>query len=215
MALNTYAALKQAAADWLNREDLVQQIPDFIKLAEATLNKVVRSTHMVGTGNVTIDVNVRNGNVPSDMLEPIFVTNSTDDDGTLEQVSIQQLTMLRRARLRATGTPRFFAVVGRKIEVAPTPAAQITFEMSYYKAIPTLVSEGDTNWVLTYEPDLYLYTTLLHAAPFLKDDQRTQLFTSLVARQVAAAVQQQQMIQPDSKSPGASLSSPSDPARPG
>ena len=214
MAFSTYAGLKTAMADWLNREDLSQQIPDFIELARHTLNKVCRTTWMVKTDNVTIPINTRNASFPADMLEPIFICNSTDDDGTLEQVSVQHLTMLRRSRLRATGTPRFFAQVGRKIEVAPTPSAQITLEVSYYKTIAALSADGDTNDVLTNDPDLMLYTALLHASPFLKDDQKTMLFGSLVAQQVAAAVQNNTKLQPDSKQPGFSLSAPADPARP-
>ena len=165
MALSTYAELKAAVADWLTRADLEQQIPDFIKLAEATLNKVVRSSRMTANASVTINANTRKGAAPGDMLEPIYVQLAADEDYPLEQVSPEQLTVLRRSRMRATGMPRFYAVVGRAIEVAPTPASQITLDVAYYQAIPTLAAAGEANWLLTHDPDLYLYTTLLHAAP--------------------------------------------------
>ena len=85
--------------------------------------------------------------------------------------------------------------------------------MAYYQAITTLASDSDTNWLLTYEPDLYLYTALLHAAPFLQDQQRATLFGTLLAQQVTAAVQSNSAISLDRKQAGASLASPSDSAR--
>jgi hypothetical protein len=188
MALSTYADLKAAVADWLTRADLEQQIPDFIKLAEATLNKVLRSSRMTANAAVSVAANTRRASAPTDMLEPIYVQLAADEDYPLEQVSPEQLTVLRRSRMRATGMPRFYAVVGRWIEVAPTPAVQTTLDVAYYQTIPSLPAAGDSNWLLTYDPDLYLYTTLLHAAPFLQDEGRASLFGNLLAQQVAAAV---------------------------
>ena len=213
MALTNYGTLKTAVADWLSRADLDQQVPDFIKLAEATLNKIVRSTRMTANADVTVNAGARKATLPADLLEPIYVTLKTDEDFPLEQVSPEQLVALRRSRLRAQGQPRFFAVVGRSIEVTPTPPAQITLDVAYYQAITTLASDSDTNWLLTYEPDLYLYTALLHAAPFLQDQQRATLFGTLLAQQVTAAVQSNSAISLDRKQAGASLASPSDSAR--
>src|SRR3954471_15834540 len=39
MALDSYANLKSALADWLNRADLTAAIPDFIALAEAQISR--------------------------------------------------------------------------------------------------------------------------------------------------------------------------------
>ena len=49
MAITTYAELQTAIGDWLNRADLDQKIPDFIRLAESTLNDVLRSADMVAS----------------------------------------------------------------------------------------------------------------------------------------------------------------------
>lgn len=190
MSLSDYAGLKQAVADWLNRADLTDNIPDFITLAESTLNTIIRDTRMVETATISVGAGVRKGAVPSDMLEPLFVTLASDEDYPLEQVSIEQLIMLRRARTRTAGPPRFYTVVGRSIEVTPTPAISSSFGMDYYQAIPTLSVGNPTNWLLTNQPHLYLYTALLHAAPFLKDDARTELFGNLLAQQVQALIKQ-------------------------
>ena len=38
--------------------------------------------------------------------------------------------------------------------------------------MPALSDADPTNWVLSDYPNLYLYGSLLHSAPFLKDDMR-------------------------------------------
>ena len=42
MAISTFAELKTAAANWLDRSDLTDRIPEFIALAEARFNRILR-----------------------------------------------------------------------------------------------------------------------------------------------------------------------------
>jgi hypothetical protein len=205
MALANYTDLQAAIASWLNRADLSAQIPDFIKLAEGTLNSVVKSTYMVGTGNVSVNSNVQRAAVPADFLEAVYLQVLGAPNSTLEQVAPSQLVVLRRARLRTAGTPRFFAVIGRNFEFAPVPSSTTTVEVTYYQRIPPLASNA-TNWLLTNYPDLYLYASLLHAAPFLMDDQRSVLFSNSLAAQIQLAVKQNSVVMmDDGKVPGFSL----------
>ena len=47
MALTTYTELKASLADWLNRSDLTTTIPDFISLAEAQIERQLRTRQMI------------------------------------------------------------------------------------------------------------------------------------------------------------------------
>lgn len=213
MAINTLATLKTALGNWLERSDISQRAEEFIALATSTLNLVIRDTRMVSHDSVTIASGTRYGTVPATMLEPIFLTSS-DADLPLDQVSIQQLIQLRR-QMTQPGQPNFYAMVGRRVEVCPVPASEVTLELSHYKEIPALVNDGDTNWLLTYRPDVYLYTALLHASSYLKDDQKVALFQNMVAQQVQAAIQSQSTIQLDSKEAGPTMNAPRDVKAPG
>jgi hypothetical protein len=51
--------------------------------------------------------------------------------------------------------------------------------MIYYGQIPPLADATPTNWLLTHHPDAYLYGSLIHAAPYLGDDQRASVWASL------------------------------------
>ena len=42
MAIGTYAELQTAVANWLDRGDLTDRIKEFISLAEARMNRVLR-----------------------------------------------------------------------------------------------------------------------------------------------------------------------------
>lgn len=209
MAITTYAELQTALADWLNRADLDQQIPDFISLAESTLNDVLRSSYMVATA--TQPITSGRASLPADALEIIYVQVADAEDEPLEQVTPQQLLMLRRARTRNSGTPKFFAAVGRELLVTPSPSGATSVDIDYYQKIPALSVSNTTNWLLTQAPHIYLYTALLHATPFLMDDVRYQVFQSSVAQQVTNAVKSSQTLSfDDIKTAGFSLSSPSD-----
>ena len=46
MAIGTFAQLKTAAANWLDRSDLTDRIPEFIALTEARFNRILRIRDM-------------------------------------------------------------------------------------------------------------------------------------------------------------------------
>jgi hypothetical protein len=211
MALSTYADLKAAIASWLNRVDLSSTIPDFIRLAESTLNDVLRQADMI-TQSTGITITSGKATLPADALEIVYAQVGSTEDEPLEQISPQQLTMLRRTRTRGAANPRFFAIIGRQIVVTPTPASG-TLDINYYQRIPTLVGglDSGTNWLLTDAPHLYLYTSLLHATPFLMDDARYAVFQNAVSQQVMASVKSQQTLSLDDvKAAGFSLRAPTD-----
>lgn len=209
MAITTYAELQTAIGDWLNRADLDQKIPDFIRLAESTLNDVLRSADMV-TQSTSIAITSGRATLPADALEIVYAQVASSEDEPLEQITPQQLTMLRRTRTRNTANPRFYAIVGRDIVVTPTPSSG-SLDLDYYQRLPVLSDSNTTNWLLTDSPHIYLYTSLLHATPFLMDDARYAVFNNTVSQQVMAAVRSQQTLAlDDMKMAGFSLSAPTD-----
>ena len=213
MAITTYTELKTAIADWLNRADLTDQIPDFISLAESTLNDVMRSSFM--SSSDTVAVTSGRATLPTDALELIFAQVADTPAEPLEQITPQQLLMLRRARTKSAGNPRFFAVVGRDILVTPSPSSALSLDMDYYAKIPALGDSVATNWLLEEAPHVYLYTALLHATPFLMDDARYAVFQNAVSQQVMSAVKSSQTLSfDDVKAAGFSLKSPSDMSSP-
>jgi hypothetical protein len=85
----------------------------------------------------------------------------------------------RQGNADTTGRPQVYSVIAGQIEVWPTPDAAYTGELYYYARTAGLSDSNTSNWILDYFPDAYLYGSLVHSAPYLVDDQRTQVWASL------------------------------------
>lgn len=86
-----------------------------------------------------------------------------------------------------TGTPQFYADYDyQHWLIAPTPSAASVLEIVYYEQPPLLGDDLQTNWLTEYAPDLLLYATLLEATPFLKTDERIQVWQAMYDRAAQA-----------------------------
>jgi len=180
MALSTYAELKTSIGDWLNRSDLTNAIPDFISLAEAQVERTLRTRQMIVRANASFDAQY--GAVPADFLETKSLKlTSTNPQTPLEFLSIDALDN-KASEYTGSGKPRFFGVVGGQFRLVPVPDATYTTELTYYAKLIKLSNSVTTNWLLTSSPDIYLYGALLQAAPYLQDDARIQVWSSLYDR---------------------------------
>ena len=70
--------------------------------------------------------------------------------------------------------------------LVPTPTAGLTMEVLYYEQPAFLGDDNQTNWLTEYAPDLLLYATLLESAPFLKKDERLQVWQTMYDRAAQA-----------------------------
>jgi len=180
MALTTYAELKTSIGDWLNRSDLTSVIPDFISLAEAQVERTLRTRQMIVRANASFDAQY--GAVPADFLEvKSLKLTSTNPITPMTYLSIDALDN-EIAKYTASGRPKFFGVVGDQFRIVPTPDANYTTELIYYAKLTKLSNSVASNWLLTANPDIYLYGALLQAAPYLQDDARIQTWATLYER---------------------------------
>ena len=180
MALTTYTELKTSVADWLNRSDLTAAIPDFISLAEAQIERTLRTRQMIVRANASFDAQY--GAVPADFLETKSLKlTSTNPESPLSFLSIDALDA-EMTKYTASGRPKFFGIVGGQFRLVPTPDANYTTELTYYAKLTKLSSSVASNWLLASSPDIYLYGSLLQAAPYLQDDARIQTWATLYER---------------------------------
>ncbi len=169
MALSTYTELQASVADWLNRADLTAQIPDFIRLGEAAMRRRLRTRRNMALVSFPIDA-VRE-DLPADYAGIRSLT-LTGDDRPLDYVTPEKLSQIRRDYALAPSRPRAYSIVGSQIEFAPAPDQAYAAELVYFTKLASLTDLAPTNWVLTDNPDLYLYASLAAASAFLKDDER-------------------------------------------
>lgn len=181
--ITNYSTLQSTIADYLNRQDLTAQIPTFIQLAEADMNTRLRCREMIVRATTTNDDEfVR---LPLDFLESINL-QLTDGQSPLRFVTLDEADIINKRQ--TYNAPTFYSLMNGAIELVPPPAtgADVEIEMVYYGKITALSTENTSNWLLLKAPDVYLYGALVHAAPFLMDDQRISVFGSFYSQRIEA-----------------------------
>ena len=174
MAITTYAELKTAIANWLNRDDLTSVIPDFISLAEARIARDLR--HWKQEKRVTTDVDERYENLPNDFIEIRQIQHTAG--GAISSISSVEMEKLRGVS-DVAGKPKYARLTADQIEFYPTPDTSYNISMLYYGRIPALSDAEPDNWLLRDAPDVFLYGALLQSAPYLVDDARVQVWAGL------------------------------------
>lgn len=169
MAISNYAELKSAVADWLNRADLTSAIPNFVSLAEAKFNRDLRTRQQVKRAYATLTGQYIQ--LPTDWAEGINLQLNVNPVRVLDFVTTDQADRIRANRYGDTDADAY-TIVGSQLEVIPVVGDDTEIEMAYYAKVPALSDSNTTNWLLTEWPDLYLYGTLVHAAPYLREDDR-------------------------------------------
>lgn len=190
-AFATNGAFQASVADWLMRQDLTERIPEFMGLCEVDLDRrlqvkemVQRRTSTATDQYITLPADWRAARnvqrLPS--REPMLYS-------TLDEIDRYRANILRGVASRPLGGPDRYSILGTVMELAPAPTvdAPAEIEMVYYANVPRMEADTDSSWLLRLYPDVYLYGTLIHSAPFLKDDSRLQVWAGLYEKALSEA----------------------------
>ncbi len=184
MALTTYSELKTSVANYLGRSDLTSQIPDFITLAEIRLNRSVRIRQMLKTATATTTSGDPTVGLPSDFLQMRDLYIAGTPRTPISYLSPSAFT--RDARADEAGLPNYYTLRAAEIVLAPYPDSAKTLTMLYYGK-PTAMSDSvSSNEFLANCPDALLYGALLEAEPYLMNDARLQVWSSLYNNAVSS-----------------------------
>ena len=180
MAITSYSTLISAVKTYLNRSDISDaQIKEFISLAEASFNRVLRTRNQITRS--TSDISTQFVSQPTDLLELYNIQLNSDPIVRLEQVSLSKMDELKSAS-STTGKPRYFAITGADFEFYPAPDTTYEIEVIYYKSIAPLSDSNTDNFLLTNQVDIYLFGTLVQAEPWLMNDERIGVWGALLGK---------------------------------
>ena len=188
--ITDFGTLKAHLADTLNRDDLTSVIPQFVEFAMADLNRKLRVRQQM----VRAQGNLFSGNdkirLPANFLAMRNIQVNLDPIRGLEYATPERMDELRQSyNGGANGEPVYYTVMGDNIFVVPTPDGTYQLEIGYYRDIPTLTSDSDTNFLITDHPDLITYGSLMHSAPYLQDDSRLQVWATLYSTALEATME--------------------------
>lgn len=178
MSLDTYANLKTAIANTLDRDDLTDHIDDFIDMAEEVHKGPVneggiRCLEQVTRESITIDE--RQESFPTGFLEPISLRLLTNPVTELKFINYHEMNRVRDA---SSGKPEYFTI-GGEFEFDHLPDSSYSGEIIFFKEETALSDSNTSNNILTNYPSAYLYGALVHSAPFLTDDPRIVVWQTL------------------------------------
>jgi hypothetical protein len=192
MAISNFGELKTSLASLINRRDFATSIPDFIALFEAEFDADPRTAkHRRRICRSSSEISEEYEALPSNYLSIQSVSLATDpvqwlsyiDPDSLERL-VQDKTAWEANAANEFGSdpgpPKFYSIVGTEIRYFPAPQQTYTCNFTIYERLDALADDSDTNWLLTTFPQVYLYGSALHSAPFLGADERLKMWGSLL-----------------------------------
>ena len=170
MSISTYTELKTAVANFLARDDLPSQIPNFIHLAESRMSRELETRDQEKRATATLTSGDEYIALPTDLREVRSITLATDPKTVLTYYSPTSLDSTFPSN--GSGKPLGFSIVGGEMKLRPIPDSSYTAEIIYVGGLSSLSDSNLTNVVLTRHPDAYLYGALAEAYAYLLDETR-------------------------------------------
>jgi hypothetical protein len=174
-------------ASWLHRDDLTDQIQDFIRMGELRIYRDLRIRAMEATLSSAIASGVVA--VPSGYVALKYAYIDGTPIRDLQRKDAEWIHYNYQTRA-ADGCPQFIARDGDNFIFGPYPDSGYTVKGTYYKRLDALSVSNETNWFTTNAPDLLLFAALCEAEPFAMNDQRSALWEEKYAS-VGARVQRE------------------------
>lgn len=163
--MENYSELQTAIANRIDRSDLTADIPTFITLGEARINRNpdLRGQETLAYADLTSD---RYLTLPPGFVEMFNLrikeqAQADTDYQALKQTPADRIDSFYSASARPT---RF--CVRDQLEVNAVPDQAYRVMMHYSKQWD--IATDNTNWLLTHHPDVYFYSALAEAANHMK-----------------------------------------------
>lgn len=175
--LTTYIGLQAAVQKWLDRSDIVDLIPDFIRLTEARFRRELVMPDMEKQITITPAVTLP---LPGDF-------DSIRSLGIVGYPAMDQLSLsdfyalpMQPDNLPESGMPTKFAIVAGQFAFWPTPDQTYAMKLTYRVNLPALTDAMASNWLLDQHPDAYLFGALVQAEFYGWNDDRLPLIKGAV-----------------------------------
>jgi hypothetical protein len=175
MSFSTKSDLKTALAAWMKRSSISTQADDCITLAEAKLNRELGEviTDQTLTGVVSSNlIDISSYSVAS----PIGLFRI---ETSLAEVELTQKVAGTFPYSLSNGTPSWWASAGDDIAFDCPMVSAYSFRLHFRQRF-SLAADGDTNWLLTNHPDVYLAACIVWGGLYVDDDGKTSKWAAML-----------------------------------
>jgi hypothetical protein len=178
----TYAALLKDVAEWLNRTDLAERIPSFVKMAESEFSRDQRLRSAFLTSEASGYTSHGEFALPDDLLE---LKELRFNGCILQEITFEE-------GRRASGGHYFHRRGGVAVVAGQSPGQ---WSLVYTQKLPALMFDSDSNWLLRDGYDLYLWKCCEVGSGFLRDPEGAQGYKTKYeqsASEMVAAINSQE-----------------------
>ena len=190
----TFTTLQQDIRRYLERgftlaSDAIvyEQIPRLINLAERRIARELKIEGLINVVTSTMQVGLAVYPKPDRWRTTVSFNYGIGNQYTQLFPRSYEYVRSYWPNRDETGQPLFYADYDyNNWIVSPTPDQAYPFEVLVYQLLPLLDDSNQTNWLTEYAPQVLLYASLLEATPFLKNDERIQVWQSMYDRSAQA-----------------------------
>lgn len=180
---DSYDELMKVVGTYLQRADLADRIPLFIKNAEVRLRDLIMTMpqQVAAPYIITPAVGTNVLSLPSDFGAMVRCTYGTR---TLSFIAPESIDV-ENTRYNAMK----FTILGGKLYLQTQTNGQDQLVVYYYQQLQPLSETNESNWLLEDYPNIYLYATLLESEPYVMDDERIQVWAGMLSNALDSAKQ--------------------------
>jgi hypothetical protein len=171
MAIGNYSELTTEIAAYLARplSGISGRVDNALAMFEASFNNAESAFLQQTASTITTTNGTALYALPSDCSELVKVSYQ----GLVEPILLTSYEWMRDNPTSGQGAPeRAAPYPGNRVMLWPTPGGAYTLDVTYIRKVPSLTSTATTNWLLTENPQLYLYGTLSFLLDFVQDFER-------------------------------------------
>ncbi len=161
--------IRDSLKQWSNRKNIPDDVlNDFIEIALSKANRALRVSAL--EAYITIDVE-EGGFVPlpEDYLEAKELT--VDINNSTVVLERKPVFIVDEEANSTSGYPWCFSIVGNYIRIAPYNLDSGTVFLYYWKALPSMVDDMDSNWFTQYSGEVLLYGALAELSSYARDSE--------------------------------------------
>jgi hypothetical protein len=167
MAIASYDDLKLYIAAAMFRDDLTDQIPNFISFAENRIFREFRVWRMKDERTVSLTSGVESFNYLSSAREIKSITLTGNNPRVLKYIPLDALR--EKYAGASSGIPCEYSFQENKIIVAPIPSSDMSLSVVYVLIPSPLADATPSNLVLQYYPEIYIHATMVEAQRFVRN----------------------------------------------
>lgn len=167
----TYTEIKAAIESYMHRTDLTAQLPKFIQLAEATMFRELNLREFeISVTGTAVDSYIT---LPADFGSVSRLTHTVG--GTERNIEYTNRPD------DYTGTyPQYYSQENDKLRLFPASSSQ-DYKLYYIASLAPLSDSVATNWLSVHAGDLYVYSSALEAAKWIRDGDQITILSQMVA----------------------------------